>query len=797
MHLKIIPLEEKIEELTQIIEANRTHRKEPLVLEENENSDLVPIMKPCTEEFFQKVFDPLGPFWSTYSETGFGIKPVGEKYALFIRGKMYFIRNIENKFINRLGPEKSFRIKEGCLHEEIKLNGTNFTLVLSYFFDMIKQFVRMAELGFSINEAVREFEKFRQMAIDHNERHTAETNIEDLIKTAEDSLELATKAMGFSNLALLGYGLKIRLRKSEAIENCEAEQLRKMTERKDFDSIKNIFGFYSLSPYDISKPRFRESTEELEKYGAPESPRNIFLKWRENAKFLTGRFLDAERIAYQEIGRLANLGDLVFYLKTSELQELDLNDAKKIENLADIAQGRKETFKKFENIKLPSKIIIHGGKVYEPSQKTAEKNIKALSVSSAKTVTGQAVNINSFEDYEKCSPGSIIVSKTLSPDLTILFRKAAGLVSDNGGALSHAALVAREMNIPCLIQANLGESIKDGQWMQLDGKTGVIKLLNEAPEIIKEEIKSPKQNQTNKKFNAAEKYGSEKPAPKDILWFGEDGFDASFAGTKAVNLSMMSEFYPIPAGFTITTKIFKEIIDESEEIKNLIVEIKNINPGNFTAIDKLVEKIRKIIVSYVFPPEIKQNIAENFQKLMPETVAVRSSSSLEDLPEASFAGQFDTYLDIKNYEETETAIKKCWASFYNTRAIIYRLENNMNDVDGGMAVVIQKMVEPVYSGVMFTREPDGDNKIMIEAVPGRGENLVSGKTIPNSYLIMKNDFSIETIKTNFDFDVEKIKDIAKIGCDIEKTFDAPQDIEWCIDSNGKIWILQSRPITGL
>ncbi len=798
MNLKITLLDKKIEELAQMIEVNKIFGKEPLVFEKNENSDLISVIKPCTEEFFEKLFSPSGPFWDTYFRAGFGVNPIGEKYAVFISGRMYFAKNIEKKFINRAGPEKSFYIKGDFLYEEIKLNLSNLLLILSIPLYAMKQFARVAELGFLMNETVGEYEKFWRMAIEYHKHQTVISGMMDAVKIAKESLELAVKSMAFSNLALLGYGLKIKFRKSETIENCEAEQLYEMTKRGDFDSIKKFFDFHSLYPYDISKPRFREDMSVLEKHGAPEPPRGTCLKWRENAKFLAGRFLDVERIAYMEIGKITNLGDLVFYLKTPELQSLDTSDSRKIMELADIARKREEAFKRCENVKLPSTIIIYSGKIYKPTQVFAKK-IKALSVSATRTAVGPAVNVNDFEDYGKCEQGSIIVSRTLSPNLTILFRKAAGLISESGGALSHAALVAREMDIPCLVQANLGEGINDGQCIQIDGGTGTIALLDKTPEGIEKKTEESIQNWRKESPSKTrdKKYEDKKNTIKDIMWLGEDGFDVNYAGMKAANLSVMSRLYPVPSGFAITAKVFKEAVGRSKKISKLIDELNNSSSGDLATIDNLGGKVKKAIVDCVILPEIEQKLYENFQRLLPGTVAVRSSSSLEDLQEASFAGQFDTYLGVKNLEELKKAVKKCWASFYNTRAIIYRLGNNMGNADVGMAVLIQKMVEPAHSGVMFTSDPCGSGKIIIEAACGRGEKLVLGKAVPNSYLIAKDDFSITEIKSDFEFNTEKIRDIAKIGLNIEKTFNVPQDIEWCIDSGGKIWILQSRPITGL
>ncbi len=458
----------------------REFRGEPIVLEKNENSDLADSYKPSTQEFFREVFGPDGPFWSVYSELGIAVAPQGLDYVAYVDGQMYFVKNVEKKYLNGVGPEKRFKIVRERLVENAELSIPSILLRLTAPIDALKQHARVIELGFLANEAVKEYEDFRSKTQRYCAKYSG-SDLKDPLETAKDALEKAVSAIKYSNIAMLCYAFKIRLRETESIERCESEELRELLEQKDLGSIRERFGYYSLTPYDISKPRFREGLEGLERYGAPEAPKDYALKWRENAKHLCARYLDIERMAYEEIGRSSRLGSLVYYLSLKELEEfIDGGDVSRQELRAAASRSR-GLYASYERTDSPSRIVYYRGKTYihpEGNKSIDCGPIKAVSVSSKKSVKGPAVNINSLEDYDKCGKGSIIISKTLAPNLTILYRKAAAVVAENGGSLAHAAVIAREMDIPCLIQAELPGGIKDGQMIEVDGDTGEIRILD-------------------------------------------------------------------------------------------------------------------------------------------------------------------------------------------------------------------------------------------------------------------------------------------------------------------------------
>ena len=230
--------------------------------------------------------------------------------------------------------------------------------------------------------------------------------------------------------------------------------------------------------------------------------------------------------------------------------------------------------------------------------------------------------------------------------------------------------------------------------------------------------------------------------------------------------------------------------------------------------------IRDLIVKSRIPKEIQDEITENYKKIS-GFVAVRSSAVSEDLQEASFAGQQATFLNVKGEKDLLRYVKECWASFYTSRAIIYRQNHNFNH-EPKMAVVVQKMVDSKKSGVIFTANPVTKNKneMMIEAAFGLGETIVSGMVTPDNFVadkksrkiiretinekniaIIKRDGKNKTIKLDAEKRKEKslsekeINQLIEISLKIEKYYKNPMDIEWAIDD--KLYILQARPITTL
>lgn len=314
---------------------------------------------------------------------------------------------------------------------------------------------------------------------------------------------------------------------------------------------------------------------------------------------------------------------------------------------------------------------------------------------------------------------------------------------------------------------------------------------------------------------------------KFILWFKDVGReDVAVVGGKGANLGEMSHLdVPVPPGFIVTAQAyyyFTEINKIRYKIKELLY---NLDVNNPVKLQQASEDIKSLIVRSSIPKEISKEIITAYLKLSgvfkEALVAVRSSATAEDLPDASFAGQQETFLNIQGEANVILAVRKAWASLFEARAIFYRVENHYDHFKVGIAVPVQKMVQSDTSGVMFTINPVTNNKktVVIEAIYGLGELIVQGKVTPDYYEINKETLIIEkkqigsqlvrlikagrlNKETNIPKDKQaqqkitedQIKELARIGKKLEKHYFFPQDIEWAIEKN-KVYIVQTRPIT--
>jgi pyruvate,water dikinase len=282
---------------------------------------------------------------------------------------------------------------------------------------------------------------------------------------------------------------------------------------------------------------------------------------------------------------------------------------------------------------------------------------------------------------------------------------------------------------------------------------------------------------------------------KQILDFREIGKkDIPTAGGKGANLGEMFSNFPIPGGFVVTVLAYTGFLMENGLEKEIDGILSSIKVNDTTALDRGSERIRKLILRAKMSRELGEEIKGKLRQLKSRLFAVRSSATAEDLPEASFAGQQDTYLNVKKEKVTES-VKKCWASLYTSRAIFYRRENRIGK-GVGMAVVVQEMVPSEISGVVFTVDPVRKKDILVEATHGLGERLVSGQVTPNTYFVDRKTFGIRERHINEKIDDRLVVEIAKMALRIEKHYGKPQDIEFAFYRK-KPYILQARPITTL
>ena len=284
---------------------------------------------------------------------------------------------------------------------------------------------------------------------------------------------------------------------------------------------------------------------------------------------------------------------------------------------------------------------------------------------------------------------------------------------------------------------------------------------------------------------------------ENILWLKDlSKEDIPFVGGKGANLGEMFNKFPVPDGFCITVNGYNRFMDETMIGAKIHGMLDKLNVDNTEELEKTSKKIRDMILEQKFPNDLKEEIIKNYDKLKHKIVAVRSSATAEDLPQASFAGQQDTYLEIQGHNNVIESVQKCWASLFTGRAIYYREQNNFKHRDVLIAVVIQEMIDAEYAGVMFTVDPVNKKYLLIEVVKGLGEKLVSGAVTPNTYFMNKKKHVVEQKSIEFEFDETILTDISKIGEKIEDHYGKPQDIEFALHE-GKLYILQSRPITTL
>lgn len=296
-------------------------------------------------------------------------------------------------------------------------------------------------------------------------------------------------------------------------------------------------------------------------------------------------------------------------------------------------------------------------------------------------------------------------------------------------------------------------------------------------------------------------------------------------GGKGANLGELSkiEGIHVPDGFCISTEAYKKIISEISSINELLNLLSNLKAEERDKIIALSTEIRSAIEAVKIPEYIVEQISQHISRLGEKNAyAIRSSATAEDLPTASFAGQQDTYLNIIGKEEILKYISKCWASLFTERAIIYRMQNGFDHRKVYLSVVIQKMIFPQASGIMFTADPISSNRkiISVDAGFGLGEALVSGMVNADNYRVSNGEIvdkkistkkiavyalknggtkeeKVETAKQNEQVLTSKqILQLEHIGRKIEKHFHFPQDIEWCL-ADEIFYVVQSRPITTL
>ncbi len=331
----------------------------------------------------------------------------------------------------------------------------------------------------------------------------------------------------------------------------------------------------------------------------------------------------------------------------------------------------------------------------------------------------------------------------------------------------------------------------------------------------------------------------------NVIWFSELNKESiDVAGGKGASLGeMYNSGFPIPPGFAVTAQAFKSFLEKNNIKEKIFGLLKDLNVDNNSELQNVSKQIRDLVLGIEMPADIRNDIIEAYETLNvdkklfekagkaldiikagrdPPYVAVRSSATAEDLPDASFAGQQETFLNVKGNNHLLESVKHCWASLYTARAIYYRVKNNFPHEKVLISVIVQKQIQSDKAGVIFSVNPvnNNENEILIEAGFGMGEAVVSGSITPDSYVLDKNSLKIKekklnkqewmivldpNTKKNFKKTIEpgkqvlndyEIKKLGELTKKIEDHYKAPQDIEYAIEGS-RIYIVQSRPITTL
>lgn len=303
-----------------------------------------------------------------------------------------------------------------------------------------------------------------------------------------------------------------------------------------------------------------------------------------------------------------------------------------------------------------------------------------------------------------------------------------------------------------------------------------------------------------------------------------DRTDADLVGGKGANLAELVRVpgTHVPDGFCITTDAFRRAVEAVPSIDRLLDRLSALAPDQHDELRQLGAEIREAIEDHAVPDDVAADISGALVRCgNHEAWAVRSSSTAEDLPSASFAGQQDSYLNVVGRESILRAVTRCWASLFTERAVAYRAQNGFDHRKVRMAVVVQRMVFPQAAGVLFTADPLTSDRtvISVEATFGLGEALVSGRVNPDVYTVRGTDITAAIASKQYSVepapgggtclrDVSperqfaavlsdvRILRLTKLGRAIEAHFGCPQDIEWCL-ADDEFHIVQSRPITTL
>ncbi|HEX6117046.1 MAG TPA: phosphoenolpyruvate synthase [Solirubrobacterales bacterium] len=304
--------------------------------------------------------------------------------------------------------------------------------------------------------------------------------------------------------------------------------------------------------------------------------------------------------------------------------------------------------------------------------------------------------------------------------------------------------------------------------------------------------------------------------------------DVAYAGGKGANLGELTAAgFPVPPGFVIGASAYEAFCDGEGLRQRMAERLEGLDVDDSDALTAASADVREMVEAEPLPEWLEQEIRAGYARLAGDDdeapVAVRSSATAEDTEAASFAGMNETLLNVRGADSAIAAVRTCWSSLFGARTLFYRAKRGFGQADMDIAVVVQRQIQATRAGVMFTIDPSSgdEERLVIEGSFGLGEAVVSGSVSPDRYIVHKEDMAIlarevrrkelvieskpgggtvtreltaEESATPVLSD-DEVREIADLGVRIEQHYGAAQDTEWCFDSDGKAWMLQSRPVT--
>jgi pyruvate,water dikinase len=304
--------------------------------------------------------------------------------------------------------------------------------------------------------------------------------------------------------------------------------------------------------------------------------------------------------------------------------------------------------------------------------------------------------------------------------------------------------------------------------------------------------------------------------------------DVAFAGGKGANLGELARSgFPVPEGFVIGAPVYATFVEETGLRDRIEKRLEGVDIDDSAALETAARDIRALIEGTELPAQIADAIRSAYGHLVGsganDPVAVRSSATAEDTEEASFAGMNETFLNTRAADGVLTAVRRCWSSLFGARTIFYRAKRGFGQAEMDIAVVVQRQIDAVRAGVMFTIDPStgAADRLVIEGSFGLGESVVSGSVSPDRYVVDKQTLAVlareirpktsvveprpdggtvirqlsaeEAVKPTLSDEEAQL--LARLGTRIEEHYGSPQDTEWAFDETGTVWMLQSRPVT--